>query len=197
MIARADRQMNLLEVRPEFNISSNAHARNAYGQVAQEIACAALGLLPIRIDGSCAVCFDAEKDETFYEIKSVHRHGKLVLYDWRMEKEAMAQVPVKYAAVVHSVRGARTNDDLWDGMARSLEILLLWFTSVQIEALKYPLRRIMFTGKEKRTGYNREGYRDGYRNVGLSKFREMATLESIKDFQLYGRDFSVVIREQP
>ncbi len=54
-VARASGQQNLFELVPKYNIESNAHARNVYGLVAQEIACRALNLREIGINGNCYV----------------------------------------------------------------------------------------------------------------------------------------------
>src|SRR4051812_26775895 len=99
-IAPASKQLSLLSVAPSYTITKNAQARNAYGTVAVEIVCAALNLLPIPINGNYAICFDAQDSNGFYEIKSVHRSGKVVIYDWRMEKEASVNVPLAYAILV-------------------------------------------------------------------------------------------------
>jgi hypothetical protein len=192
--ATVSRQMNLLEVQPVFRIPSNAHARNAYGTAAQEIACAALQLQPIPIDGSKSICFDASDGVRPYEIKSVHRNGKAVIYDWRMEKEAT--VPdSRYLLLRHSVRGHRDGHTLYQAFADSgLEAWIITTPSVHRIALQEEKRVILSDSKDPRCGYNRKGYRDGYRNVGLNRFLPLLTETQFRQFVLYGISFEITIR---
>lgn len=197
-VARAGMQLSLFpHLRPSYVITTNAHARNAYGQAVQEIVCAALGLDPIAIDGSKEVCFDAERDGVFYEIKSVHRHGKLVIYDWRMEKEARAGVTLVYALLVHSVRGARTSDNMWHQFqSLPLELWTLPYQVVHEVALRCPLSKIKASWNgDPRNGYNRKGYRNGYRNLGLSSIRGLMVERSEpQELTLFDQRFSIVRR---
>jgi hypothetical protein len=192
--AVASRQMNLLEVQPVFHIPSNAHARNAYGTAAQEIACAALGLLPIPIDGSKSICFDASDGHFPYEIKSVHRNGKVVIYDWRMEKEAT--VPdSRYLLLRHSVRGHRDGKTLYQAFAdNGLEAWIISTPSIHSIARRETKRVMLSDSKAPRCGYNRKGYREGYRNVGLNRFSPLLVETQLRDFTLYGIQFHITIR---
>lgn len=186
--------MNLLEVQPVFHIPSNAHARNAYGTAAQEIACAALRLQSIPIDGSKSICFDASDGVRPYEIKSVHRNGKVVIYDWRMEKEAT--VPdSRYLLLRHSVRGHRDGHTLYQAFADGgLEAWMISTPSVHRIAQQEQKRVMLSDSKDPRCGYNRKGYKDGYRNVGLNRFSSLLVEAQISDFQLYGIRFQVMVR---
>lgn len=192
--AAPNRQLSLLEVQPVFRIDGNAHARNAYGTAAQEIACAALQLDPIPIDGSKTICFDASDGVRPYEIKSVHRNGKAVIYDWRMEKEAT--VPdSRYLILCHSVRGHRDGHTLYQAFANGgLEAWIITTPSIHRIA-KQEQRRIMLSdSKDPRCGYNRKGYRDGYRNVGLNRFAPLLVEAQLRQFTLYGICFSITVR---
>lgn len=192
--AAVSRQLNLLEVQPVFHIPSNAHARNAYGTAAQEIACAALQLQSIPIDGSKSICFDASDGVRPYEIKSVHRNGKVVIYDWRMEKEAT--VPdSRYLLLRHSVRGHRDGHTLYQAFADSgLEAWIMSTPSVHRIAQREEKRVMLSDSKDPRCGYNRKGYRDGYRNVGLNRFLPLLVETEIHEFVLYGIPFQVTVR---
>lgn len=192
--ATVSRQLNLLEVQPVFHIPSNAHARNAYGTAAQEIACAALRLQSIPIDGSKSICFDASDGVRPYEIKSVHRNGKVVIYDWRMEKEAT--VPhSRYLLLRHSVRGHRDGHTLYQAFAdNGLEAWIISTPSVHRIAQQEQKRVMLSDSKDPRCGYNRKGYKDGYRNVGLNRFSPLLVEAQISDFQLYGIRFQVTVR---
>lgn len=167
--APPSRQLTLLDVAPSFVIASNAHARNAYGTVAQHLACAALGMSPVPINGNYAVCFDADRAGTPYEIKSVHRSGKLVIYDWRAEKEN-AFPALRYALVVHRTRGCRSATALLATLHRYLEIWDLPAAAIHNAALQCPLRRLVHSSPDARNGYSRDGYARGYRNVPLASF---------------------------
>jgi hypothetical protein len=187
MIARASAQQQLLDVPPRYKIGNNANARNAYGAAAQEIACAALGLSPIPINGKCAVCFDAETDKAFFEIKSVKRSGKVVVYDWRMTKESEAAVELArdegkalfYAIVIHGVKGCRDGADLIRQFALAgVEILVVSAWWVYVLAKHETQQRILSEKTRKSPGamgYNRKGYCDGYRNIPINKIRSYAT----------------------
>jgi hypothetical protein len=192
--AAVSRQLNLLEVQPVFHIPSNAHARNAYGTAAQEIACAALQLLPIPIDGSKSICFDASDGVFPYEIKSVHRNGKAVIYDWRMEKEATVPES-RYLLLRHSVRGHRDGNTLYQAFADSgLEAWIITTPSVHRIAREEQKRVMLSDSKDPRCGYNRKGYRDGYRNVGLNRFLPLLVETGVRVFTLYGISFQVTLR---
>jgi hypothetical protein len=172
-IAPPDSQLQLLNVIPRYRITKNAQARNAYGTVASELVCAALALNVIRINGNYSVCFDAERDGTYYEIKSVRRHGgKVVIYDWRMEKERESGVPLNYAILCHNVRrsnGARLVEEMIDG---GVELLVVEACIVHALASEQPLREITSRSTGPHCGYNRTGYKDGYRNVPVNFIRE-------------------------
>lgn len=167
-LARAlQQQYSLFQLPPTGTIANNAAARNAYGSLAQELVCAALNLQPIPIDGRCAICFDAEANGQFYEIKSVHRSGKLVIYDWRVEKEA-AYPTLLYALWVHKVRNCRNMSDLLPAMLTNSSLWLVPASDVHKAAAAQPLRHLLNPSTDPRNGYSRAGYIRGYRNVPLA-----------------------------
>lgn len=194
-LARASRQLSLLSVAPRFSIIKNAQARNAYGQIAQEIVCAALDLLPIPISGLCSVCFDAERADHFYEIKSVKRTGKVVIYDWRMEKERAAKVPLSYAILVHNVRGSDGHDLLREMLASEPEILLIPAHVIHEIAQRFPLRTLQRVSADPRNGYSRAGYREGYRNVPVKELKTLCSVVEWKRLRnLYDLRFDISVR---
>lgn len=184
-LARApQQQLHLFHHPPTFTITSNAHARNAYGQLAQEIACAALDLQPIPIDGRCSVCFDAEDSNgQFYEIKSVHRTGKVVIYDWRIDKEA-AYPSLTYILVVHNARGCCTAAAMLSAYHNSLELWLVPAHRIHAAAKEQPLCLLKRPSIDPRNGYSRAGYVRGYRNVPLTALRPSS--RKTTHFNLYG-----------
>ncbi len=194
-IARAPaEQLTLLDLAPSYAIISNAHARNAYGTIAQDIACAALNLRPIPIDGRCAICPDAEdRDGLFYEIKSVHRSGKLVIYDWRIEKEATLS-ELHYAIVVHKAKGCRSTEALLASYAVSLELWIVPASEIHAAAKLCPVRQLLKPSNDPRCGYSRKGYVRGYRNVPLAGLRPAHT-ERL-EFECYGKPFIANLCQQ-
>lgn len=171
-IAPPTRQLNLLTIAPSYRITKNAQARNAYGQVASDLVCAALGLTVIPI-GRYDACFDGHRCNTFYEIKSVKRSGKVVIYDWRMDKEAASGVDLSYAILLHNVRGSDGSKLVEEMVASSIELIVLPASLVHEAAAKEPLRKLTKLALEP-NGYNRKGYILGYRNVPVARLKALA-----------------------
>lgn len=180
--AAAMTQLALLDLAPSLAIRNVAHARTVYGELAQVIACRALGLTPISIDGRCETCFDAERRDAaaaeaarFFEIKSVHRRGKLVLYQWRMEKEARFPGLV-YVLVVHQARCCQNMVELVAAYTRGLELWLVPSPVIHAAANLAPLRQhaaatVAHAAPCARNGHLRAGYVDGFKNVPLAGLR--------------------------
>jgi hypothetical protein len=175
-IAPENKQPVLLDVLPVWNCTDNATARNAYGSAAQEIICRVLKLDPIPINGNFDVCFDAKDKNTWYEIKSVRRNHKVVLFDFRLEKEANSGVPFKYAILVHNLRCARV-DILSAMIASRPEIIVIEGAKVHEVHARFPLRRPESIHPDRHNpsynGYTREGYNRGYRNVPVNELRKV------------------------
>lgn len=192
-IARASSQLQLLSVAPNFRATSNASARCAYGSAAQEIVCAALDIKPIPINGNCEVCFDAEGSHgEFYEIKSVRRGHKVVLYDWRMRKEKRAKKKLFYAILIHRIKGER-HDIMWRMLERCPEILIIRASLIHRIAKKYPKRKLLHKSGGPRSGYNRKGYRSGYRNVPIAAIQALTKGERWVFGMLYERSFVLTV----
>lgn len=65
-----------------------ASARNAIGDVAEQLACRALGYKRLRVDGRKKACADAERPDGHpVEIKSVGKNDRGLIYKFRLEKE--------------------------------------------------------------------------------------------------------------
>lgn len=197
-IARASGQRLLFDTPPRFKLGSNALARNAYGAAAQEIVCCALNLAPTAIDGNCEFCPDAENLESgiFFEIKSVHRGGKVVVYDWRMKKEARCGVPLRYAILTHNCRKLKDGDRLISDFALAgCEIISLPAAVVHDFAAVEPLQTMKNAKEDNeenpRNGYSRKGYADGYRNLPVGKLRTATTRERMLCFELHGIRFDI------
>lgn len=187
--------MSLLSVAPRFRITKNAQARNAYGAVAQEIACAVLGLDPIPINGNCEVCFDAEKSGRFFEIKSTRQSGgKIILYDWRMEKEKLTQVPLTYVIVCHEVKNSDGSRLLEEMLLSKPEILVLPAYHIHCLAFNYPLKQLKKPSLDPRNGYTRKGYSRGYRSLPLKVVKDLCSDWSAVSFSIYGMVSTAVVR---
>jgi hypothetical protein len=194
-IAPPDYQMTLLSVAPSYHITKNAQARNAYGTVANEIVCAALGLLPVRINGQYEACFDAYSDGLHYEVKSVKHGGKVIIYDWRREKEAKLGSQLYYAILCHGVKGSSGKELASEMAASELKLLVLPASSVHEVAAGEPLRMLQKL-QTVTTGYNRKGYRDGYRNVPVGSLHELAPCETAIECRYSGLRFQVTLCKQ-
>jgi hypothetical protein len=197
ILSRASRQLPLLNVPPKFTATNNATARTAYGSSAQEIVCAALNLRPIPINGNCEVCFDAENDEHFFEIKSVRRGGKLVLYDFRMKKESATGVSLWYAILIHRLKGERANV-LQAMIDCKPEILLVESRLVHHVAFASPLFHIKTQHQPRRNypgynGYTRAGYNEGYRNVPVNCLKSFSPHSSPETFSFYGKQYTISV----
>lgn len=192
-IARASNQITLLSVAPEYCAWNNASARTAYGAAAQDIAAAVLNLRIIPINGNCDVCFDAEDDTFFYEIKSVRKGCKVVIYDWRMVKEAKTKLPLKYAIVIHQIQNQRQN--ILQKMVDSLHaILVLPAKKVHALAWEQPHHQVTsHNTKGRRNGYRRGGYAGGYRNVPIWALKDLAPKSESVTYDFYGEQRTVTL----
>lgn len=170
-LAPASLQYTMFWVPPMLNCDSNASARNAFGTAAEEIAKQLLGITAIKINGSYDVCFDGKRGDEYFEIKSTsQKSGKVVLYDWRLGKDVEANVKLTYIIVCHAVKGCRT-DIVGTMLSRPLELLLLPAEVIHELAHACPLQHLkteLVEGWSERSGYARDGYKDGYRNLPLT-----------------------------
>ena len=158
---------------PEFDFGTAGAARTHYGKAGEEVACNVLGLLDITINSRYSVNFDAFKGPMFYEIKNVRKGGKVVVYKFRMEKELRwaEDGVLDYVMVVHNVRGAKTNRELWEGFERNgVSIVVIPAKKLHKIAKGCELRHIEVKGNG--AGYEREGYREGYYNVPIKDLVE-------------------------
>jgi hypothetical protein len=177
---------------PDKPIVGGGDMRSYSGNVLEEIVKNALCLHPGIANGQASTCPDAFTPTSTMlpvEIKSLRRRNKMVVYDWRMKKEARHCL---YFIGIHKRRpGARSLADLWRSFSTSLlEVYILTAREVEEIALMQPLNKIgqAKTKSGQRNGYQRKGYKDGYRNVPFSAllprllllpFRVSASLHSL------------------
>lgn len=110
------------------------------------------------------------------EIKAVSLrmlNGKSVIYKFRMEKEQKAYPNLRYAFVGHAPLGKpSTLDELHRTLSNGLiHVTVVLATEVHAFAEGTGSLRIPKTyGTDKRIGYNREGYSEGYYNVTVGQW---------------------------
>lgn len=166
-----ERQGLLFKIFKDFDFVSTGSARTHYGAAIEEVICAALNIYSIPINGNYEVNFDAFKGPQFYEIKSVKAGSKVVLYDWRLEKEKPYTKDLNYLFGVHRVTGAKSNRELWSQIAyKGLMIIEAPAKLIHDLAAKEPLRKIKH---EKQSGFSRAGYCEGYRNLPLKSLADV------------------------
>lgn len=166
----------LLELLPSGSLTPGATRAHA-GRLMEEIVCRGLGLTQAQPDAKYDVCFDAHRSGLLFEIKSVRRHGKSPLYEWRLRKEQEAQAPVVYLFVEHNARGLRSLEEMAVKMAETAgPVYALTHKEVQCLTQDLPLRNIRRTTSQSRiySGYDRAGYCLGYKNLSLKTVREVA-----------------------
>lgn len=191
--ARKSEQLKLFDIVPRFTIESNAQARNYYGALAQELVCLALNLKPIPINGNYEVCFDAERDGEFFEIKSVKANGKIPIYIWRMEKERRVaeQVKCSYAILTHKVRHARSSEELFEKFSSfPLQIYHVSVEGVHRHSEDLEIKKLKKENFNPRFGYNRKGYKDGYKNVSMRNIAASCVRVDQLTCNLYGKTFA-------
>lgn len=176
-IAPVDKQLNLFYIPPMLNADSVGGARNAYGIAVQEIVVRQLNLNPIRTNGNFDICLDAEKNGTYYEIKSCRKTGKVVVYKWRLEKEQASGLTIQYVILVHNLKGART--DIFHQLNKAGFVIATLPLALVVELTKIlPLRKHKnYLGK--RNGYSRKEYRDGYYNIPIKDVLQQAQLSPV------------------
>jgi hypothetical protein len=168
-------------------IDKDASARNAIGDVAEEFACAALGMKRLKVNGSLKVCSDAEWQGSPVEIKSVGKNGRALLYKWRAEKEldsigrGYTYLFVRHTCPIKVAHGR----DITSHFAEHPPSLLITNLGVIMDVLKgTPPRKFkLHDGKTyenkygRPAGFERKGYIDGGWQFALSMIREAAAFE--------------------
>lgn len=161
-------QQSLFTVLPDKPISKPGEARTRYGAVVNEIVNGLLGLIDIPNSGSHDCVFDAfhKLSDHYVEVKSLRQKNKLPVYDWRLEKDAKAGVPLVYVIGVHRCAGQPDLGRVWHCMAETLDtIYVLPAAEVKRLAAVEPLQRLVAEKPGSRVGYERAGYCEGYRNI--------------------------------
>lgn len=189
-------QLPLLEVAPDKPISRAGEARTRYGKIVEEVVQSLLGLEDIPNSGTHDCVFDAyhRRSGTYCEIKSLRKKNKCPIYDWRRTKDREAGVPLAYIFGLHECSGEKSIADVLARMQDTLNVLLVlphW--AVDLEARKHPLHQIKstLTASGERNGYQRKGYREGYRNIPYDRLYDIAKRGnlSLGNSLVHGREF--------
>jgi len=160
----------LFEFLKDVQFDTSGAARNYYGAAVENVVCKALQLNPIPINGNYEINFDAFKRDYFYEIKSVRAKGKVVLYDWRMEKEKPFTNRLLYIFGVHQIKEARSIREIYKQLqSRGIKLVVNKAGYVHDKAMECPLKTVAKT--KNNIGYTRKGYEEGYRNLPIKGFR--------------------------
>ena len=190
-------QMDLLSVCPDKQIHREGERRTRYGQVVEEVLTTVLPLDNIVNSGSYDAVYDAYWNGWNCEIKSINVNGELIVYDWR-EKKDIAVVKqgekLVYLLANHKCHKADSMRSIYEGMAATLtDVYVLSQPEVSRLLSGRPRRGIKTEIKgNKRHGYNREGYRDGYRTVPMKQIREMDFLRpTVFRGELYNLPFEI------
>jgi len=192
-LARANPQITFpFQVMPLYPLDKEAQARVAYGSVAEGITCSVLSLRKIPINGKADICFDAEVGKFFFEIKSVKSTGKVIIYDYRMKREVKVR-NVFYAILTHRVKSHKDPSTLFQTFIdNGLELFIAPAKIIKKTALECPLVTVEHEN-HKATGYNRVGYREGYRALPVKKLRNILPVTSERKFRIYGLNGTVTV----
>jgi hypothetical protein len=176
----SDAQLEFFSEPVLLPIKSGADARTRYGTAAEEVACALLHLRRLKISGNFTACYDAQdRARRLYEIKSVRRGGSCPVWTWRIRKDKDVGRPVVYLFVLHDVKHAPDTHDMWRQMSSTVRKILIAPLGVVEEAHAAGRLGGVNTDKGPRNGFNREGYREGYRYVSM-KFVESRLIHTGK-----------------
>lgn len=192
----ADSQLTLWDDEPRILLANKASARTLYGSLCERIASEALGLRRLKISGNFDACYDAQGDAgKLFEVKSVKRSGACPIWIWRMNKDkdvAAAGHDVSYAFVTHNFSGAESSEQLWHGLSKTVKEIFVVPLGVMAELHKDAPFGGMKLGLGG-SGYDREGYRDGYRRVSVKTLRQRCGRRRRAEFAVAGHGFEVEI----
>jgi hypothetical protein len=172
----------------------NLRARS--GVVMEEVVRAMLSLEQGPVNGSAKVCPDGYTYKgNPVEIKSLHRKNKMPIYDCRLAKELLGTI---YIIGVHHRKKQINLEGIWIDLSKKLDcLIILWGWEVRQLAFSEQLQKIK-SNKTKsgvRNGYQRKGYKDGYRNIPFKNLLEVASIELPfkANANLHGLSFSAPI----
>lgn len=164
-----------------------AHLRNLIGSVAAEIGSRVLHATLLPIDGRRKVCPDFCLRGYEGEIKSCRAgHRRSTIYKFRLEKEAAYCDPEKYLYVFLSHAASAMSDcreDVVGAFSKGVDLHCATLAEVMAGVQGATLRTMRVPPEpDKRVGYYREGYRDGFYLFNFLKlpWREESELRQVQ-----------------
>lgn len=157
---------------PSREIAGTGQGRALSGDAMETAIHHLFNLTPGVINSTRAVNPDAyTPDDSPVEIKSLKHGQKLIVYDWRSAKDP---IDTLYFIGIHKRPPSTNVSEIWEGLAATLrEVFIIPAPVIARLAALQPLRKINTTqtASGDRNGYQRAGYREGYRNVPFSALR--------------------------
>lgn len=181
------------------NLASQGARRTRIGGLVEEVTLGLLALAPCASPGGECVTFDGVRGDIHYEVKSVKRGSQVVVYKWRLEREAATGVPIRYVIAIRShafghcenlaeVRGLLAED--------LLTLVVLGHDRVTHLCEGEPLHKLTrgHACGSTRVGYARKGYSEGYYLLPTASLLEGTTLMGTTDYEEWGTRFRAVVR---
>lgn len=197
-------QPPLFEMVPDKPIRKPGEARTRFGAVVNEIVNALLGLQDIPNSGTHDCVFDSylRSRGAYVEVKSLRRRNKIPVYQWRIEKDKEAGVPLLYVIGVHNCTRQATLAGVWNKMAETMDqILVLPAAVIEELAAAEPLQAIKSakTASGERNGYQRKGYCEGYKNIPWEKLVAATAggLVRVYDAKVHGLFCKALVKFHP
>ena len=184
---KSDHQTSLFEIEPVFEFGPVAARRAHYGNLMESVVCHFLKIQPLPIFSSKKINLDARSvtGDRLYEIKSVRRSSKVPLYDWRMKKEKEVN-GLFYVFAIHSINQA-TNATEWFNQIEDTGIRLIEVPTSEVHRMAEGLP-LQINRSSVKCGYNREGYKEGYRNLPVKEILHRAVSTILPEFcDIYNR----------
>ena len=171
--------------------------RTRIGNLVEDIALGLLRVAPCKKSGGYDCCFDGKHGDTFYEVKSVRRGGKVVVYKWRLERDEAAGVPLRYVIAMRNTNlaGAMTVGDTRRALAGDLlSLYVVSARKVHAATKSLPLNKLKkghaCGGK---VGYTRAGYAEGYYNIALPVLTQGLRQVGVARETLWGDEFTAKV----
>ncbi len=178
---------------PSLDLTLKPGASRAYSGVAmEEVLRGLLSLQPGLTNGTAATCPDGYTHlDRPVEMKSLRKGGKLVVYDWRMAKDIPSTL---YIIGVHNRTKCGNLSDIWEKLSKTLHcVFILGAHEVAKLAYAQELNAITTqrTASGVRNGYQRKGYKEGYRNVPYGHLMRVARVQLpfLVSCSIHGLDF--------
>lgn len=156
-----------------------ASVRNAIGYLAEEFACRVLDLERLPVDGRKSICPDAVGPEGYFEIKSIGKNNRALIYKFRLEKEEQSFGPnYRYVFVRHECPVSQASASQVAEHFRNLPPVITVTTLASIlevigdtEPRKFKIFEEAVFDRKAMRGSCREGYVEGGWQFSLNKIK--------------------------